>query len=672
MKTFVKIIIAALLITTLHFTAYAQTSSEDSLRVDLEEITVEATHSSITIGKAPMALSYFTRSASDLTSRPAATMDELTFTLPGVFISNRENFALGERMTVRGLGWRSQFGVRGVQVILDGIPLTVADGQTIMNMVDPATIERIELLRGPSATFWGNSSGGVLYMSSKPSPDAPRLQYRGYGGSYGTMKQELKFNTQTGSTRLYGYASYFDTEGFRDYSAATMYRGSVAGERSIGNSGNLTLRATYASMPKAQHPGSLNRLNAEEDPTQSNPFFSNNFAGKTFEQAMIAGNYFHAFDNGSMTVTANGTWRDLDNPLPFGYIGVDRYAGTFRSVYQFDSLNFDWNIGGELKLQRDDRLETNIVDGERGDDIRVQQLETVTNQAMFTRVGFPVNKRLTLNAGLRADWLQFRSEDELGATQDGDRMFFAVNPSAGLSYLMENSRLYGNISTSFESPTTVELVNRPEGGAGFNQNLNPERTLSIETGVNGNFNQFSYDLAIYGMRVYDLINTFQIDQSGENFFRNEGNSLHYGLESAASYTKNNLKLSLMLNLMKAEFEDGQFEGNSIPGVPSFRFGANLMYRLSNQTFSLDNEWIGSYQTDSANSENNDAYSLFHLRWVIEFDNLISGTIIKPFVSVQNLLNTRYNTSVAINNAGGRYFEPGTDRSYTAGVQINFR
>lgn len=670
MKIFLKNIICLFFFLSAFLNVYGQVVVDDSLKVLLDEIKVEATYSSISIGRAPLSLSYLVRTPGDITSRPASTMDELTFSLPGVFISNRENYALGERMTIRGLGWRSQFGVRGVQVILDDIPLTVADGQTIMNMVDPATVERIELLRGPSATFWGNSSGGVLFMSTKPSPDTPTLQYRGYGGSYNTIKQEIKFNTGIGSTRLYGYATYYDTDGFRDYSAATLYRGSIGGERAISDSGNFTFRLTYAGMPKAEHPGSLNKENARENPTNSNPFFSNNFAGKNFEQLMASVSYFHSLQSGSLTLSANGTWRDVENPLPFGFIGVERNAGTLRSIYQFDTLPFDLNVGAEVKIQQDDRLETDIVDGERGNEIRVQQLETVTNQAIFSRITVPLNNRLDINAGLRADLLQFKSEDELGVEQEGDRSFFALNPSVGFNYRLDNARFYSNLSTSFESPTTVELVNRPEGGNGFNQNLNPERTISLETGITGMLNNLSYDVAVYGMRINDLISSFQLEQGGPNFFRNEGNSVHYGLEASAGYQIDNIDFRLMLNLINAKFESGDNEGNAIPGVPPFRLGGSFSYTPGNHTLSLDNEWVGSYKTDSANSESNDAYSLVHFRWNVQLGNIFNGLVIKPFVSVQNVLNSRYNTSVAINNAGGLYFEPGTDRNFSVGLQVD--
>jgi iron complex outermembrane recepter protein len=676
MKTTFKICLKFLLVfilVNIHSSLlYAQVVVEDSLRVQLDEIRIEAAHSSISISEAPMSLSYLVRSSAEITSRPGETMNELTFSLPGIFISNRENYALGERLTIRGLGWRSQFGVRGAMVVMDDIPITVADGQTIMNMIDPATIKRIELLRGPSATFWGNSSGGVLYLSTKPSPDSPSFQYRGYGGAYNTLKQEIHLNTRAGNTRLYGYGTYYNTDGFRDHSAARLFRGSIGAERAISDRGNINLRATFSSMPKAQHPGSLTREDARDNPTTATQNFVDNFAGKSFQQAMISSSYIHNFESGIFNITANGTYRDLDNPLPFGYIGLERYAGGVRTTYQFQDLPVDINLGAELKLQQDDRLETDNVGGERGNRIDVQQQETVTNQALFARIGYPVSERLHLSLGARADWLQFEADDRLEATRDGSRDFFSVNPSVGLTWKLDRSRIYANFSTSFESPTTVELVNRPQGGSGFNQDLNPEKTISLETGIRGQSSKINYDVALFVMRVDDLLVPFQLEQDGPTFFRNEGQTMHYGVESGFGFRlSNDFDARFMINYLKAEFSGGNFEGNDVPGVAPFRFGATLNYTPGNHYFSLDNEWIGSYKVNSANTASNRPYSIINLRWSIEIPDLLESGSIRPFVAVHNLLNTRYNTSVAINAFGNRFYEPGSEINFRIGLQLNF-
>lgn len=645
---------------------YGQVIAEDSLKVELDEIKVEAAHSSITIAKAPMSLSYYIRGGHEITSRPAATMNELTFTLPGVFISNRENYALGERMTIRGLGWRSQFGVRGVHVLLDDMPLTVADGQTIMNMADPSMVKRIELLRGPSSTFWGNSSGGVLYLSTKPQVNAPLLQYRGYAGSNNTVKQELQLNASTESGRIFGYATYFDTDGYRDHSAARMFRASLGNDYFISPGSTLSFRIAYAGMPKAQSPGSLTETDAAETPQTARQNFVDSSAGKQFDQLMASGNWLKNFSSGLLNISLHGTYRDLNNPLPFGEISLNRRAGGARATYEFQDLPFELHTGAELKFQDDDRLETTPSGS-----VEVDQNEVVVNQALFLRAGLPFSDRFRASAGLRFDKLKFRADQALQADLEGNRSFLALNPSLGLSYLFEQGQLFANFSTAFESPTTVELVNRPDGSRGFNQNLDPERTVSLESGVRGRSNDFSYDFTLFGMRVNDLIVPFQLEDDGPTYFRNEGSTLHYGLETALYYQPSRLiSARAMLNLLQARFTEAQFEDNDVPGVANFRFGASLTMQPGNHAFSLDNEWVGKYSVNSANSASNDPYSLFHVRWSYSADGISENFSLSPFVAINNLLNKRYNGSVAVNAFGGRFFEPGSDRSFMIGIQLN--
>lgn len=647
----------------------------DTLRADLEEITIDAAYSPITIGSAPMSLSYKLRSANDITSRPAATMDELTFVLPGVNISNRENYALGERMTIRGLGWRSPFGVRGVQVLLDDMPLTVADGQTIMNMVDPAMVRRIELLRGPSATFWGNSSGGVLYLSTVPDREAPALQYRGYGGSYGTIKQELRFHHSDEKSRIYGYSTFFDTEGYRDHSAARMFRTSLGSEHFLNEQNRVRLYANFTHMPKAQHPGALTEERLDETPKYARENFVGSEAGKRFDQLTGGASYLHEFESGIMDLTLHGTYRDLENPLPFGFIGLERYAGGTRGTYSFQQFPFELDAGAEFKIQQDDRLETDNINGERGDEISVEQTETVTNYALFTRTAVPLSENITLSAGVRADWLKFEAVDALGNDLDGERVFFSINPSAGISYLIDNTQLFANFSTSFESPTTTELVNRPGGGNGFNQNIEPERTIGFETGIrrSNSASPIQYDLTAYWMQVHDLLIPYETEVDGPTFFRNEGNTEHYGIEAAIEISTNQFySLGLMINALQATFDEGEFDGNDLPGVPSLKSGANLKLRPGSQFFSIDATFMDRYPADSENNHLTDRYLVTDLRWTTQPFSLTEVATIRPFINIGNIFNTTYTTSVNIDAFGGYFYEPGRTRSFQAGLQVNFQ
>jgi len=642
----------------------------DTLRAELDSIRVVSTHSSITIGRAPMALSYISRQGFDLDSRKAFTMDEIVSTLPGIQVSNRENYALGERMTVRGMGWRSQFGLRGVQVVLDDVPLTVADGQTVLNMADPSMIQSIELLRGPSATFWGNSSGGVLYLSTIPAADAPRFRYRGLAGSYDTIKQELQYSDRIGDFTINAYGTYFETDGFRDHSAARMIRTGITGAYDLNRDTRIQLHFSYSGMPLAQHPGSLTFDDSINESTKAMDNFVNSKAGKRFDQSMAAASLYRDFDSGFLTFTLHGVHRDLENPLPFGFISVDRYAGGGRLTYDWKNLPFELQTGTEFKFQRDNRLETDNVGGEQGSNVDVRQLETVTNQAVFGRITLPIGK-LSLSGGIRADRLNFSAEDRLGTGQDGNRDFISVNPSIGITYDMRRARLYSNLSTSFESPTTTELVNRPDGGNGFNENLEPERAISFETGIRGNRwdNKINYDFAVYFMQISNLIFPFQTDPL---FVRNEGKSIHYGFESRLEIRPASfLQLVMMYNFINAEFTGGNFDGNTIPGVNPHRGTFQTWILQGKHRFGTDVEWVSSTYTNSTNTTENDSYIVTNARWLYNGFSIRNNIRLKPFVSVSNVLNTRYNSSVAINAFGGRFFEPGSDRAFQAGLVLEF-
>ncbi len=650
----------------------AQEAARDTLTVKMDEIRVEATHSSITVGQAPLSVSYLNRSESDITARPAATMNELTFTLPGIWVSNRENHALGERMSVRGMGWRSPFGVRGIMVVLDDIPLTVADGQTIMNIVDPAMLQSLELLRGPSATFWGNASGGVLYMKTRPAPDSPSLSIRSYGGSYNTMKHEVRWHDIINNVRWNAYGSYHETDGFREHSAAQLMRAGISAGFDLSQNSTLEARFAYSGMPKAQHPGSLNENDATENPAMAWPAFVNSSAGKDFQQMMTSVNYLNNFESGVLNVTAHGTYRDLNNPLlpSVGFILVDRFAGGGRVTYDFLRLPVNLQIGTETKWQRDNREQRDNINGSPGNQLFIDQTDFVNNQALFAKTGVDAG-RFAFNLGLRADRMVFTVDDFI-ADEKSNRSFLSLNPSIGMNYRFNNTRLFANLSTSFEAPTTTEFKNRPGGGTGFNPDLMPERTIGFETGLRGILPslQLEYDIAFFNLNVQDLIIPFEEEDGGPTLFRNEGDTRHYGLEVHLRLQPTPLfSIDFMYTGINASFADGNFEGNQVPGVAPHRIGSMWTFYLGNHTVSSDAEWVGEYYANSTNTATNDSYLLFNGRYSfrgLSFENWR----VQPFISVENIFNQRYNTSVSINAFGGRFYEPGSDRSIRAGLRLD--
>jgi len=140
--------------------AFAQISDEKYFEIlDLLEIT--ATRSSRKAVDIPAAVDAVEREEIQL-FQTTVTFDEALTPIPGLFFQNQQNFAQDLRVSMRGFGARSPFGVRGVKILLDEIPLTLADGLAQVDILDPGIIDRIEVLRGPSSSLYGNASGGVI------------------------------------------------------------------------------------------------------------------------------------------------------------------------------------------------------------------------------------------------------------------------------------------------------------------------------------------------------------------------------------------------------------------------------------------------------------------------------------------------------------------------------
>ncbi|WP_038207720.1 TonB-dependent receptor, partial [Xenophilus azovorans] len=173
--------------------------------------------------------------------------------VPGLQLQNRYNYAQDLQLSIRGFGARSTFGVRGVRLYVDGIPATLPDGQGQTSNIDIASLDRIEILRGPFSALYGNSSGGVVQAFTARGEGPPRLAYSVAGGSAGTWRQGVQASGSQGRVDYLLSANRFHTDGWRDHSAAT--RDLVNGRLGIAldNGSRLTLVANRVRID-AQDP----------------------------------------------------------------------------------------------------------------------------------------------------------------------------------------------------------------------------------------------------------------------------------------------------------------------------------------------------------------------------------------------------------------------------------
>jgi iron complex outermembrane recepter protein len=676
-----RILPVFLLILTFNYpsTVNAGITGTDTLQVRLDEIRIEAARITETGKTAPFTVSIRNRDADDARAEPSLTLDRIMFDVPGVWINNRENPALGERISIRGMGWRAAFGVRGIQIYMDGVPLTMPDGQTVTSVVDPGFISAMEIIRGPSSSMWGNASGGVIMLRTDRYTARPVVRVRGLTGSDGLYKTDAEATFRSGSMSYHLWGSHLRQNGFRDHSRFITTRLGANARWLISERSLLSLTATLMNSPTSFNPGSLTKEQASDEPRSANPFNVNQRAGKMNTQAQLGITYRYRNDDYEVNTTGYGVMRDLENPLSFAWIKVDRIAYGLRSNVerQFEYLSVAGGI--DLSRQIDDRKNWGNSGGEQAD-LRLNQKETVLNTAVFTAVRGNY-ENITLSTALRRDWIRFESNDSFLADGDnsGSRLFQAWSPSAGLSVDLGRTVLFVNAGTSYETPTTTELVNRPDMTGGFNQDIEPERTVNFETGVRGEIgrNLLRYEMAVYSMSVRDRILPFRTAEGGDrDFFRNQGRSLHRGFEifmgiTPFRSTRISGSYSYSDNRFRSADEQLQGEslrGNTIPGLPDHRFSIRLEAAMYGFRPALQAERVSSYYVNSLNTVKNDAYTVADLR--ISHTGISgNGFTILPFFQVSNLADVRYNSSVIINAANNRYFEPAAGRTFQAGFNV---
>lgn len=662
----------------------------DTLDARLPEVVIEATREAETAATAPFAVSLIAREPAEVALEPALTLEAALRDMPGIWINDRENMALGERITVRGMGWRAPWGVRGVQLVLDGIPLTLPDGQSFPGIIPPSLIRRAELVRGPASHFWGNGSGGVLFLSTSPMDEASFTRLRALTGSYGERELLAEGGGSVGDAYARAYVSNTRQGEYRRHSQGTRTRAGVHGTYDAGERTSLRLMTAFEHKD-ALHPSSLTREQLESDPRMARPLFVEQQAGEESTQGQAGLSIERETPNGRILASGYGLVRTLQNPLPFAYIAYDRTAGGARVAWQAQVGRIEGGVSADVGMQRDDRQNFNTVDGRRGDTVQLDQLELVSESGVSAFAGLGISTRIRATAALRASRLRFEADDRLLRSEDpalagdqsGSRTFTALSPSVGLSYRAGGSLLFAGYSTAFETPTMTEIVNRPVPTGGFNENIEPQTTRGIEAGVRGGWTavNLQFDVVLFRLNVDNALVQTGTNEAGREFFGNAAASIHQGVEASATWTPAGGTTLRMSYTGGTYVYDGDIttpdgtravDGNSLPGIPDHRLRAQLRQTRNGLWMQAGVRAVSDYHVDDANTtaDRTDGYVVADL--LLGHAGLQAGSLlIRPFAEVGNVFDTAYVGSVVVNAFGGRYYEPAPGRAISVGLEARF-
>ena len=662
--------------------------------IPVPELVVDILRAPMQMGEAPFAIS---RIGNEVwaTGRSQSSIEEALQGLPGVQIHNRFNDAVGERISIRGYGARSQFGVRGVKIVVDGIPATLPDGQSTLDHLDLGSLGQVEALRGPGSAMYGNAAGGVLTFETRPPAQAPlRQEFRVIQGDHDYQRRQSTTSGQVGEVDYFLNLARYEFGGFRSDplgAPGETYGGAVRDHLNAQASaplldGRLRLIANAMELD-AENPGALARHDLAYGDRRALSHNVQQQARKDARQRQGSLTWEGPLGDRELHLMAYGIRRDIVEPGVADWVELDRFAGGFRAAVRSEFVGEEgrlwWSLGMDADLQRDHRLTYENLDGLRG--LRtMDQRERVSAGAVFIQAMLPINQMLDVLTGLRYDRIRFSAHDRFpGApgqeADSGARTLDSASPSFGFHAGFHDALgLYVNLTTAFETPTANELSTRPDGGRGFNPELEPQVGITTEVGGRGVLGStLAWEAVFFHTTLHNELVPFELaDTPGRRYFQNSGRSQREGWELSLQFAPDPLvSTRVVLSTNNARFrafeaEGEDYSGNRVPGLAPRRAEAILRVGPGRWFAELRGEATAAIPGDNNNTPQAESppYRLLDFRAGANEVNIL-GLRLSPFFGVTNLLDVEYNTSVVANALEGRHFEPGPGRSFYAGSSV---
>lgn len=682
-------------------TAHAQSPSPDARTLD----TVEVVGRAQPLSRFPGAVDVLDGAALRDGQRQVNLSESLQ-RVPGVSVLDRQNYAQDLQVQSRGFGARSTFGIRGIRLVVDGIPASAADGQGQAATFPLGALDRIEVLRGPLALQYGNAAGGAIVgYTDLDQPAGASLE--AWGGSHGSGRigARIDGNTADSDWRWRAHGSHFRTDGAREHTAAERSQFDFVGEWAPHEDDRVRFVLNSLTQPYTEDPLGLTRDALRENPRGTDPValrfdtrkrIDNHQAGARWEREVSDARSFWLgayriergivqflsippvaqaaptsaggvidLARGSTGVDAGHRWEWARGALALGVEAV-RLDETRRGYENFvGDASSEPMLGVRGRLRRDER--------NRVDSHEIHAIGDVALADAWTLLGAARHARL-----------EFASDDRYVAPGNGDDSgqldYHETAASLGIARAFAGGEMFASLGRGFETPTVTELAYRPDGAPGFNRELQPAHTTSAEAGVRRRWAGGEASATIYRVDGDDEIVPAD-SRGGRASFANAGRTRREGIELGVSgRIGERWSYAIAANAIRARFTEsysfrvasgGQSEvrtvaaGSRIPGIPRADGFAELGWRSRDANWSAAAEvrTSGAIAVDDRNSDATEGHALLALR--LEWKPQQRGW--RAFVRVDNLFNREYVGSVIVNEGNGRYFEPGAGRSMTIGL-----
>jgi iron complex outermembrane receptor protein len=638
--------------------------------------------------------------------RQQINLSEVAARIPGVVVANRFNLAQDLSVSTRGFGARSAFGVRGVRLYEDGIPLSMPDGQGQTGTFNLDTARQIEFMRGPFSALYGNSSGGVVQILTKDGAKDPTVSGGITLGSYNTRRESLTVEGEVSNVNYVVNGSHLSTDGYRDHSEATRDMLHAKLSYNASDATKITLIATSLNQNDTKDPLALTpaqyALNPKQAGTGTAPSTAVTADTRANKQQTHAGLVIDHKVSEQESVSVMGYYgtRTSDGYLVTNKLSaIDRQFGGGDAKWTYkDSVAgkpFSLVAGLSYDKMQDDRTQFNTTNGVVSSPLKRNEVQTAHNFDQYIQATIEPTDRLLLVGGLRHTKINFNVDDKMpvivGTDPDnsGSLGYSNTSPVLGATFKVTPTlNLYANYGEGFETPTFIEMtyVGNPSTGAGPNLTIQPSTSKNYEVGAKAFIaDNTRVNLALFKV---DTKKEIVVDQGigTTASYKNAGDTERHGLElSIDSVLPYNFGIYAAYTLMNAEFKDGYcsgstatpcptankvIAGNKIPGAYTSNTYAEASWKHPSSGFStaLEGIYFTDVFTNDINTIQAKSYAIFNLRG--GFVQNLGNWKLNEFARVDNLTDKTYVSSVRVNT--GSAYDPGAPRNWTTGLNASYK
>ncbi|MBK8549740.1 MAG: TonB-dependent receptor [Ignavibacteria bacterium] len=685
--------------------SFAQDDAADTTKYEIDEVVISATRTEQKVIDIPFSVQRVDQSQWKSTRKMG--MNDVLSVIPGLWLQPRYGNH-DVRVSIRGFGTRSNTGIRGVRILLDGIPESEPDGQTRLEALDFTSISKIEVVKGNMTSLYTNAPGGVINFFTDKYFPRPFVLSDNEFGSYDLRKNGLKFGLTSNDERFMATYSYENYGGYRYHSQEYQSRFNSIYEADLNPVSTISIYGYYVNG-LIKLPGSLTLKQYDDNYLQANPRDISRDSKRISNKGRLGITYNTKFGKGNnnfVEVTGYGTIKDLSRTAAT-YRVFTRYGvgSNFRVINQskIAGRSNEFSIGGDFYYQTGPINEFNNIGGIRGDELQALTDETISNVGFyFTEQFYLYKDYLSLLLTGRYDRVNVSAANLLASFQDTSRLFDEFTPKFAINYKFNPSMsVYGSFGWGFDTPANNELDNFPFSSDGgyklINPDLQPQNTTSYELGykgeiVNNRSNVFTntfIELSLFDTKIDNAIVPFTVD--GNVFFRNAATvkrtGLEFGVNSTvargltvkAAYTYSNFRYgNYEARSIDAEgnINDADYSGNREPSNPDNNFSAEIAYQYvykKNYTFFAKGTVlsVGSMFVDDQNLEQYKTQSYTTIGSQVGTNISFNNFSVMAFAGLGNITNEKYVAFIQVNSDRLEFYEAGIPYNFFGGINLNY-